>query len=251
MAVSLSHHSTPEHNWFFPDLSCVPVPTAEFYFPSCASSETSSDYSSPFHNIDWPYIEPWQQHESLSTTATDASTVSPALSQVDYYSSREEYPPFSSATAISHHAINSIPTPLPSPGITHSEPRTFHCQWPSCTAAPADRIFTRKSDWRRHNDKHTRPYKCPHASCADLPGFSWPGGLNRHVEEQHTAASQRHRCPHTDCKRHEKGFNRYWNLKNHIKKVHNKKGKDISASTAVDMRRMERAESEARREQSR
>ena len=40
------------------------------------------------------------------------------------------------------------------------------------------------------------------------------------MEELHNSAAQ-HKCPYEDCKRHEKGFNRSANLKNHIKKVHN------------------------------
>ncbi|KAA8910451.1 hypothetical protein FN846DRAFT_544047 [Sphaerosporella brunnea] len=96
----------------------------------------------------------------------------------------------------------------------------FVCKYPECEAKPEDRIFTRKSDWRRHFDKHTRPYRCSYPSCKDLAGFGWVGGLNRHLEELHNSKAQ-HKCPYIDCKRHINGFSRSANLKNHLRKVHN------------------------------
>ena len=74
--------------------------------------------------------------------------------------------------------------------------------------------------FRRHSDKHTRPYRCPYPACKDLAGFGWVGGLNRHLEELHNSKAQ-HKCPYTDCKRHANGFSRSANLKNHMRKVHN------------------------------
>lgn len=76
-------------------------------------------------------------------------------------------------------------------------------------------------------DKHDRPYRCPHASCAKLQGFTYSGGLLRHEREvhgKHGGPKTQLMCPHTDCKRHSgKGFTRKENLNEHLRRVHNGK----------------------------
>ncbi len=74
-------------------------------------------------------------------------------------------------------------------------------------------------------DKHDRPYRCPHAQCAKLQGFTYSGGLLRHEREvhgKHGGPKAQLSCPYEDCKRHTgKGFTRKENLNEHIRRVHN------------------------------
>ena len=76
-------------------------------------------------------------------------------------------------------------------------------------------------------DKHDRPYRCGHASCAKLQGFTYSGGLLRHEREvhgKHGGPKAQLMCPHEDCKRHSgKGFTRKENLNEHIRRVHQNK----------------------------
>ncbi|KAK3704017.1 hypothetical protein LTR37_014121 [Vermiconidia calcicola] len=87
--------------------------------------------------------------------------------------------------------------------------------------------FDRKCEWSKHMDKHDRPYRCPHASCAKLQGFTYSGGLLRHEREvhgKHGGPKAQLICPYEDCKRHSgKGFTRKENLNEHIRRVHHTK----------------------------
>lgn len=76
-------------------------------------------------------------------------------------------------------------------------------------------------------DKHDRPYRCQHESCAKLQGFTYSGGLLRHEREvhgKHGGPRAQLMCPYEDCKRHVgKGFTRKENLNEHIRRVHQSK----------------------------
>ena len=73
-------------------------------------------------------------------------------------------------------------------------------------------------------DKHDRPYRCQHSSCAKLQGFTYSGGLLRHEREvhgKHGGPKAALMCPVADCKRHSgKGFTRKENLNEHLRRVH-------------------------------
>lgn len=80
-------------------------------------------------------------------------------------------------------------------------------------------------------DKHDRPYRCAHASCAKLQGFTYSGGLLRHEREvhgKHGGPKSQLMCPFMDCKRHTgKGFTRKENLNEHLRRVH--QGRDTTS----------------------
>lgn len=141
MMAPLPPHSTPEDAWLYPDVSCAPVTTAGyFYSPLTATTSSSSDTSSVCSTgfVDWGYLEPW----------TDSNLLNPAVSPAPQYSpippTHEQLSPHYSPPP-SHHHLSISPqlhTVNPDP------PRFYTCNYPNCTAAPNDRIFTRKSDWR-------------------------------------------------------------------------------------------------------
>lgn len=85
-------------------------------------------------------------------------------------------------------------------------------------------FFTILTSHSKHMDKHDRPYRCPHPSCAKLQGFTYSGGLLRHEREvhgKHGGPKAQLMCPYTDCKRHSgKGFTRKENLNEHLRRVH-------------------------------
>lgn len=79
----------------------------------------------------------------------------------------------------------------------------------------------------KHMDKHDRPYRCQHAQCAKLQGFTYSGGLLRHEREvhgKHGGPKAQLMCPYNECKRHSgKGFTRKENLNEHLRRVHDGK----------------------------
>jgi len=85
-------------------------------------------------------------------------------------------------------------------------------------------VFDRKCEWSKHMDKHDRPYRCDHPSCAKLQGFTYSGGLLRHereVHNKHGGPKAQLMCPYESCKRHVgKGFTRKENLNEHLRRVH-------------------------------
>ena len=80
----------------------------------------------------------------------------------------------------------------------------------------------------KHMDKHVRPYRCPHPSCAKLQGFTYSGGLLRHEREvhgKHGGPKAQLMCPVANCKRQTgKGFTRKENLNEHLRRVHGNRG---------------------------
>ncbi|KAL9607730.1 MAG: hypothetical protein Q9167_007381 [Letrouitia subvulpina] len=112
------------------------------------------------------------------------------------------------------------------------------CSHPTCTNDPP--VFSRKCEWTKHMDKHTRPYVCNHPKCENR-GFTYSGGLHRHQREvhgQHGGPKASCRCPYKDCKRSTgAGFSRKENLYEHLRRVHRQAGdaeadKDIESEIA-------------------
>ncbi|KAH7081014.1 hypothetical protein FB567DRAFT_117956 [Paraphoma chrysanthemicola] len=84
--------------------------------------------------------------------------------------------------------------------------------------------FTRRCEWKKHMDKHDRPYKCDFIGCERLQGFTYSGGLLRHQREVHGLHGGTRKplvCPFHDCKRSLGfGFMQRENLAEHILLVH-------------------------------
>ncbi|KIW76962.1 hypothetical protein Z517_09406 [Fonsecaea pedrosoi CBS 271.37] len=74
--------------------------------------------------------------------------------------------------------------------------------------------------WKKHMDKHERPYKCTFEGCTNRDGFSKPCALMRHHEHLHLRKVQWF-CIFEDCDRHERGFFRSDHARKHEERVHN------------------------------
>lgn len=89
-------------------------------------------------------------------------------------------------------------------------------------------IFRRPCEWKKHMDnKHNRAYKCSDAACGDIPGFTYSGGLLRHMREVHNrgvgSARNPFYCPYPECIRSTgEGFTRRENLQEHLRRKHPK-----------------------------
>ncbi|TVY71378.1 Krueppel-like factor, partial [Lachnellula suecica] len=91
---------------------------------------------------------------------------------------------------------------------------TNTCNHPGCSNS---QIFKQKSAYRKHMDKHQRPYKCTKASCS-ANEFGSMGDLRRHQRTIHGVRA--FICTVPSCKRRGKAFGRKDNLSEHLKRVH-------------------------------
>ncbi|KAH7418749.1 hypothetical protein BKA64DRAFT_207629 [Cadophora sp. MPI-SDFR-AT-0126] len=99
----------------------------------------------------------------------------------------------------------------------------YHCPWEEheeCQHQPAK--F--KYEYNRYVDAHLKPYRCKVAVCGNLR-FVSTACLLRHEREAHGLHGHGDRpylCTYEGCKRSApgNGFPRYWNLQDHIKRLH-------------------------------
>lgn len=101
----------------------------------------------------------------------------------------------------------------------------FHCPWEG-TAECHHKAEKLKCNYDKFVDSHLRPYRCKVESCADAR-FSSTACLLRHEREAHRMhGHQAYNCTYKGCERSldGKGFPRAWNLKDHMRRVHNDHG---------------------------
>ncbi|KAK6858964.1 hypothetical protein PG995_004817 [Apiospora arundinis] len=116
----------------------------------------------------------------------------------------------------------------------------FHCPWerqPSCNHQPAKL----KCNYDKFVDSHLKPYRCKVDSCQNLR-FSSTACLLRHEREAHAMhghGDKPYACTYEDCSRSlpENGFSRNWNLKDHMRRVHNDYGSSINSQNGLSFSR--------------
>ena len=106
--------------------------------------------------------------------------------------------------------------------------------------------------FRKHMDKHTRPYVCNLPGCEKIRGFTYSGGLSRHqreVHRQHGGPTTSYMCPHSDCKRSTgSGFSRKENLQEHLRRVHrHTEDMEVAKKTPEEATRLVSSEQRKRR----
>ncbi|KAJ8133226.1 hypothetical protein O1611_g401 [Lasiodiplodia mahajangana] len=86
-----------------------------------------------------------------------------------------------------------------------------------------------KSELKKHDQRHKKPYKCDVKQCTRNEGFSTPNDLARHKASKHpeTTTGNRYVCTIGPCKTKRKIWPRSDNFKCHLKRVH----KEESVST--------------------
>ncbi|KAH8596292.1 hypothetical protein B0O99DRAFT_651526 [Bisporella sp. PMI_857] len=83
-----------------------------------------------------------------------------------------------------------------------------------------------RSELKKHDLRHTKPFRCDHQGCTRTEGFSTTNDLDRHVKSKHPSAvqgselSKRFRCRYLGCKSKDKSWPRLDNFKSHLKRVH-------------------------------
>ncbi|KAJ2893923.1 C2H2 transcription factor [Zalerion maritima] len=111
----------------------------------------------------------------------------------------------------------------------------YHCPWEGssgCTHKP-EKL---KCNYDKFVDSHLKPYRCKVDSCENAR-FSSTACLLRHEREAHAMhghGDKPYLCTYEGCDRAVpgNGFPRQWNLKDHMRRVHNDNGSTSARSTA-------------------
>ncbi|RDW68321.1 hypothetical protein BP5796_08978 [Coleophoma crateriformis] len=129
----------------------------------------------------------------------------------------------------------------------------YHCPFegkPSCQHKP-EKL---KCNYDKFVDSHLKPYRCKVQSCGNL-SFSSTACLLRHEREAHAMhghGDKPYLCKYDGCDRGVpgNGFPRSWNLKDHMKRVHNDPGlstrSNASGSPTPSVRSNKRRKAEAK-----
>ncbi|KAG9232581.1 hypothetical protein BJ875DRAFT_380381 [Amylocarpus encephaloides] len=120
---------------------------------------------------------------------------------------------FQSRDSRSHDswAIPTIP-----PGSASSSFTCLTCKKPVKT----------QSELKKHELRHTKPFKCDVQGCPRTQGFSTPNDLERHRKSKHsgvlgaTTDTEYYRCNIQGCKSKDKHWPRLDNFRSHLRRVH-------------------------------
>ncbi|KAK6599560.1 Zinc finger protein GLI1 [Botrytis cinerea] len=86
-----------------------------------------------------------------------------------------------------------------------------------------------KSELKKHDLRHKKPFVCTYPGCGRAEGFSTTNDLDRHTKSKHPSATtsraesmKRYRCVVPGCKSKDKLWPRLDNFRSHLKRVHAK-----------------------------
>ncbi|ESZ90573.1 hypothetical protein SBOR_9041 [Sclerotinia borealis F-4128] len=105
-----------------------------------------------------------------------------------------------------------LPTSINSPGL--------FC--PTC-----QKSVKTKSELKKHDLRHKKPFVCNYPGCIRTEGFSTTNDLDRHTKSKHPLATtskaepmKKYRCVVPGCKSKDKAWPRLDNFRSHLKRVH-------------------------------
>jgi hypothetical protein len=81
-------------------------------------------------------------------------------------------------------------------------------------------------NFRKHDLRHRKPFKCQVQGCTRADGFSTTNDLDRHTRSKHPSAlsesipTKKFRCHVPGCKSKDKTWPRLDNFRSHLKRVH-------------------------------
>ncbi|EMR70923.1 putative zinc finger domain-containing protein [Eutypa lata UCREL1] len=111
----------------------------------------------------------------------------------------------------------------------------FHCPWEGQSGCnhKAEKL---KCNYDKFVDSHLKPYRCKMESCENAR-FSSTACLLRHEREAHAMhghGDKPYLCTYEGCDRAlpGNGFPRQWNLKDHMRRVHNDNGSSLNMTTS-------------------
>ena len=118
----------------------------------------------------------------------------------------------------SRGASSASRSPSPNPSELHNfgypapDGKSWRCAHPGCTSQAT---FTRGCDLRKHFRRHTKSLFCRHESCSQSQGFSSKKDRDRHEASHQPGVA----CEWRGC---ERIFSRVDNMKDHVRRIHQK-----------------------------
>lgn len=103
---------------------------------------------------------------------------------------------------------------------------------PSHVCPTCHKSVKTRSELKKHDLRHTKPFTCEFPGCSRTEGFSTTNDLERHVKSKHPSAVQgtestkRFRCLVQGCKSKDKSWPRLDNFRSHLKRIHHLKPED-------------------------
>ncbi|OJD29266.1 c2h2 type zinc finger domain protein [Diplodia corticola] len=87
-----------------------------------------------------------------------------------------------------------------------------------------------RSDFKKHELKHTKPHVCNEPNCPRKEGFATSNDLDRHKKSVHNAAgkTKSFRCAADRCKNKDKIWPRLDNFKQHVERMHHGSAADMA-----------------------
>ncbi|KAI8962838.1 hypothetical protein F5Y11DRAFT_347031 [Daldinia sp. FL1419] len=87
------------------------------------------------------------------------------------------------------------------------------------------KVLKTKSEFKKHKQRHDKPFRCTVKGCTRREGFTTPNDLDRHKKSLHPyehAHGDRYRCQVGPCLNKDKIWPRADNFRAHMKRVHQK-----------------------------
>ncbi|KAI1822052.1 hypothetical protein F4861DRAFT_423210 [Xylaria intraflava] len=115
--------------------------------------------------------------------------------------------------------------------LTDATPRHASAPWNNHISAESNplqcgecsRVMKTKSELKKHDQRHKKPFKCDIEGCTRQDGFSTVNDLDRHKRSVHPgsqAPGNRYVCSLGACKTKDKRWPRADNFRAHLKRVH-------------------------------
>ncbi|KAI0838626.1 hypothetical protein F5Y06DRAFT_39721 [Hypoxylon sp. FL0890] len=142
------------------------------------------------------------------------------IGELNFQSYNQDMIPKGGTNAETPWPQSQPPPPSPSSAFDHQVNAEG-----SRTCDICNKLLKTKSEFKKHKQRHEKPFKCNVKNCTRREGFSTPNDLDRHIRSLHpdeTATGNRYRCHIGACRNKDKIWPRADNFRAHMKRVHQK-----------------------------
>ncbi|KAL7622987.1 hypothetical protein AAE478_006666 [Parahypoxylon ruwenzoriense] len=156
--------------------------------------------------------------ESLDRN-TETQSLASHLGGLDFQAYSQDMVSKGGMSTVNHWPQSRPPPPLPSSSVPNHQANSVETRM--CEIC--NKQMKTKSEFKKHKQRHDKPFKCDVEKCSRREGFSTPNDLDRHKRSLHPdqeAAGSRYRCPVGACKNKDKIWPRADNFRAHMKRIH-------------------------------
>ena len=196
-------------------------------YPAMASSQNQMplpSFGAPSQYVSWPSASLPPLGPNEYATAPYQQSYTPVVPSTPYPTGEAWpnapwpalHPDDVEETSSASRSVSPNPADLNNFGILLGDGKTWRCGYQGCTSQAK---FTRGCDLRKHFRRHKKSLFCRHDECPQSKegGFSSKKDRDRHESKHKPGVS----CSHEGCERQ---FSRVDNMKDHVRRIHGKKG---------------------------